>query len=242
MNDTAKITLVVTLGDMDDRIDERVNDRMDEHGDSRALEALQRYFGYESFRPGQAGIVNALLNGRDVLGVMPTGAGKSICYQIPATILPGISLVVSPLISLMQDQVDALNDVGIPALFVNGMQTPDQQDFALSMAANGQAKLLYVAPERLETQRFQNFASHTPISMVAVDEAHCVSQWGQDFRSSYLGIGEFIAKLPTRPAVAAFTATATERVRRDIISILGLANPSITVTGFDRPNLYFDIL
>lgn len=242
MNDTAKITLVVTLGDMDDRIDERVNDRMDEHGDSRALEALQRYFGYESFRPGQAGIVNALLNGRDVLGVMPTGAGKSICYQIPATILPGISLVVSPLISLMQDQVDALNDVGIPALFVNGMQTPDQQDFALSMAANGQAKLLYVAPERLETQRFQNFASHTPISMVAVDEAHCVSQWGQDFRSSYLGIGEFIDKLPTRPAVAAFTATATERVRRDIISILGLANPSITVTGFDRPNLYFDIL
>ncbi|MFZ2478267.1 MAG: RecQ family ATP-dependent DNA helicase [Bifidobacterium adolescentis] len=215
---------------------------MDEHGDSRALEALQRYFGYESFRSGQAGIVNALLNGRDVLGVMPTGAGKSICYQIPATILPGISLVVSPLISLMQDQVDALNDVGIPALFVNGMQTPDQQDFALSMAANGQAKLLYVAPERLETQRFQNFASHTPISMVAVDEAHCVSQWGQDFRSSYLGIGEFIAKLPTRPAVAAFTATATERVRRDIISILGLANPSITVTGFDRPNLYFDIL
>ena len=242
MNGTAKITLVVTLGDMDDRIDERMNDRMDEHGDSRALEALQRYFGYESFRPGQAGIVNALLNGRDVLGVMPTGAGKSICYQIPATILPGISLVVSPLISLMQDQVDALNDVGIPALFVNGMQTPDQQDFALSMAANGQAKLLYVAPERLETQRFQNFASHTPISMVAVDEAHCVSQWGQDFRSSYLGIGEFIAKLPTRPAVAAFTATATERVRRDIISILGLANPSITVTGFDRPNLYFDIL
>lgn len=246
MNGAAKITLVVTLGDMDDRIDERVNDRMndrmDEHGDSRALEALQRYFGYESFRPGQAGIVNALLNGRDVLGVMPTGAGKSICYQIPATILPGISLVVSPLISLMQDQVDALNDVGIPALFVNGMQTPDQQDFALSMAANGQAKLLYVAPERLETQRFQNFASHTPISMVAVDEAHCVSQWGQDFRSSYLGIGEFIAKLPTRPAVAAFTATATERVRRDIISILGLANPSITVTGFDRPNLYFDIL
>ena len=242
MNGTAKITLVVTLGDMDDRIDERVNDRMNEHGDSRALEALQRYFGYESFRPGQVGIVNALLNGRDVLGVMPTGAGKSICYQIPATILPGISLVVSPLISLMQDQVDALNDVGIPALFVNGMQTPDQQDFALSMATNGQAKLLYVAPERLETQRFQNFASHTPISMVAVDEAHCVSQWGQDFRSSYLGIGEFIAKLPTRPAVAAFTATATERVRRDIISILGLANPSITVTGFDRPNLYFDIL
>ena len=215
---------------------------MNEQGDPRALEALQRYFGYESFRPGQAGIVNALLGGRDVLGVMPTGAGKSICYQIPATILPGVSIVISPLISLMQDQVDALNDVGIPAVFVNGMQTPDQQDLALAMAANGQAKLLYVAPERLETQRFQNFASRTPISMVAVDEAHCVSQWGQDFRSSYLGIGEFIAQLPARPTMAAFTATATERVRRDIISILGLVDPSVTVTGFDRPNLYFDIL
>ena len=215
---------------------------MNEQGDPRALDALQRYFGYESFRPGQAGIVNALLSGRDVLGVMPTGAGKSICYQIPATILPGVSIVISPLISLMQDQVDALNDVGIPAVFVNGMQTPDQQELALAMAANGQAKLLYVAPERLETQQFLNFATRTPISMVAVDEAHCVSQWGQDFRSSYLGIGDFIANLTTRPTVAAFTATATERVRRDIISILGLADPSITVTGFDRPNLYFDIL
>ena len=215
---------------------------MNEQGDPRALDALQRYFGYESFRPGQAGIVNALLGGRDVLGVMPTGAGKSICYQIPATILPGVSIVISPLISLMQDQVDALNDVGIPAVFVNGMQTPDQQELALAMAANGQAKLLYVAPERLETQQFLNFATRTPISMVAVDEAHCVSQWGQDFRSSYLGIGDFIANLTTRPTVAAFTATATERVRRDIISILGLADPSITVTGFDRPNLYFDIL
>ena len=215
---------------------------MNEQGDPRALDALQRYFGYESFRPGQAGIVNALLSGRDVLGVMPTGAGKSICYQIPATILPGVSIVISPLISLMQDQVDALNDVGIPAVFVNGMQTPDQQELALAMAANGQAKLLYVAPERLETQQFLNFATRTPISMVAVDEAHCVSQWGQDFRSSYLGIGDFIANLTTRPTVAAFTATATERVRRDIIAILGLADPSVTVTGFDRPNLYFDIL
>ena len=184
--------------------------------------ALRTYFGYDAFRPGQEGIVNAILDGRDVLGVMPTGAGKSVCYQIPAMLLPGVTVVVSPLISLMQDQVDALNDAGIPALFVNGTQTPDQQDLVLSMAANGQVKLLYVAPERLETQRFRNFASRTPISMVAVDEAHCVSQWGQDFRSSYLGIGEFIAGLPTRPTVAAFTATATERVRRDIIGILGL--------------------
>ena len=204
--------------------------------------ALRTYFGYDAFRPGQEGIVNAILDGRDVLGVMPTGAGKSVCYQIPAMLLPGVTVVVSPLISLMQDQVDALNDAGIPALFVNGTQTPDQQDLVLSMAANGQVKLLYVAPERLETQRFRNFASRTPISMVAVDEAHCVSQWGQDFRSSYLGIGEFIAGLPTRPTVAAFTATATERVRRDIIGILGLMNPQITVTGFDRTNLYFDIL
>ena len=204
--------------------------------------ALRTYFGYDAFRPGQEGIVNAILDGRDVLGVMPTGAGKSVCYQIPAMLLPGVTVVVSPLISLMQDQVDALNDAGIPALFVNGTQTPDQQDRVLSMAANGQVKLLYVAPERLETQRFRNFASRTPISMVAVDEAHCVSQWGQDFRSSYLGIGEFIAGLPARPIVAAFTATATERVRRDIIGILGLMNPQITVTGFDRTNLYFDIL
>lgn len=135
--------------------------------------ALRTYFGYDAFRPGQEGIVNAILDGRDVLGVMPTGAGKSVCYQIPAMLLPGVTVVVSPLISLMQDQVDALNDAGIPALFVNGTQTPDQQDLVLSMAANGQVKLLYVAPERLETQRFRNFASRTPISMVAVDEAHC---------------------------------------------------------------------
>ena len=204
--------------------------------------ALRTYFGYDAFRPGQEGIVNAILDGRDVLGVMPTGAGKSVCYQIPAMLLPGVTVVVSPLISLMQDQVDALNDAGIPALFVNGTQTPDQQDRVLSMTANGQIKLLYVAPERLETQRFRNFASRTPISMVAVDEAHCVSQWGQDFRSSYLGIGEFIAGLPARPIVAAFTATATERVRRDIIGILGLNAPQVTVTGFDRENLYFDVL
>ncbi|WP_143240480.1 DNA helicase RecQ [Bifidobacterium adolescentis] len=210
--------------------------------DSRALEALNRYFGYDSFRPGQSGIVSAILAGRDVLGVMPTGAGKSICYQIPAAILPGVAIVISPLISLMRDQVDALNDVGLPAAFINTTQTPDEQDLVFAQALSGQIKLLYVAPERLETERFRNFAVRVPISLVAVDEAHCVSQWGQDFRSSYLGIGEFIAGLPTRPTVAAFTATATERVRRDIVSILGLHTPSITVTGFDRPNLYFDVI
>lgn len=210
--------------------------------DPRALEALNRYFGYDSFRPGQSGIVSAILTGHDVLGVMPTGAGKSICYQIPAAILPGVAIVISPLISLMRDQVDALNDVGLPAAFINTTQTPDEQDLVFAQALSGQIKLLYVAPERLETERFHNFAVRVPISLVAVDEAHCVSQWGQDFRSSYLGIGEFIAGLPTRPTVAAFTATATERVRRDIVSILGLHTPSITVTGFDRPNLYFDVI
>ena len=210
--------------------------------DPRALEALNRYFGYDSFRPGQSGIVSAILTGHDVLGVMPTGAGKSICYQIPAAILPGVAIVISPLISLMRDQVDALNDVGLPAAFINTTQTPDEQNLVFAQALSGQIKLLYVAPERLETERFRNFAVRVPISLVAVDEAHCVSQWGQDFRSSYLGIGEFIAGLPTRPTVAAFTATATERVRRDIVSILGLHTPSITVTGFDRPNLYFDVI
>ena len=207
-----------------------------------ALEALTRYFGYDSFRPGQQGIVEALLAGRDVLGVMPTGAGKSVCYQIPAALSPGMTLVISPLISLMRDQVDALNDLGLPAAFINTTQTPDEQAMVFAQAAAGQIKLLYVAPERLETGRFRDFAARTPISLIAVDEAHCVSQWGQDFRSSYLGIGDFIAGLPQRPPVGAFTATATERVRRDIVGLLGLRNPAVTVTGFDRPNLYFDVV
>ena len=207
-----------------------------------ALEALTRYFGYDSFRPGQQGIVEALLAGHDVLGVMPTGAGKSVCYQIPAALSPGATLVISPLISLMRDQVDALNDLGMPAAFINTTQTPDEQAMVFAQAADGQIKLLYVAPERLETGRFRDFAARTPISLIAVDEAHCVSQWGQDFRSSYLGIGDFIAGLPQRPPVGAFTATATERVRRDIVGLLGLRNPAVTVTGFDRPNLYFDVV
>ncbi|KAA8821990.1 RecQ family ATP-dependent DNA helicase [Bifidobacterium vespertilionis] len=207
-----------------------------------ALGALKQYFGYDSFRPGQSGIVDALLGGRDVLGVMPTGAGKSVCYQIPAMLMDGVTVVVSPLISLMRDQVDGLNDAGIPAAFINTTQTPDEQGMVLSQAAHGEVKLLYVAPERLETQRFQSFAAHTSIALVAVDEAHCVSQWGQDFRSSYLGIGDFIAGLPVRPVVGAFTATATERVRRDIVAMLGLRDPAVTVTGFDRENLYFDVI
>lgn len=207
-----------------------------------ALAALKQYYGYDSFRPGQQGIVEALLAGRDVLGVMPTGAGKSVCYQIPAILLSGVTIVISPLISLMRDQVDALNDVGMPAAFVNTTQDVDEQAMVLAQAAAGQIKLLYVAPERLETSRFRDFAARTPISLIAVDEAHCVSQWGQDFRASYLGIGEFIAGLPHRPSLGAFTATATEEVRRDIVNLLGLNNPAVTVTGFDRPNLYFDIV
>ena len=209
---------------------------------ARALAALKRYFGYDSFRPGQEGLVETIMSGRDVLGVMPTGAGKSVCYQIPAALLPGVTIVVSPLISLMRDQVDALTDAGLSAAYINTTQDPDEQGMVLAQAAAGQVRLLYVAPERLETERFRRFAAHVPIALIAVDEAHCVSQWGQDFRSAYLGIGEFIASLPQRPAVAAFTATATERVRRDIVTLLGLRDPLVTVTGFDRPNLYFDVI
>lgn len=211
-------------------------------GGGRALAALKRYFGYDSFRAGQSGLVEAILAGRDVLGVMPTGAGKSICYQVPATMLPGLTIVVSPLISLMRDQVDALNEVGIPSAFINTTQDSDEQAMVLAQAARGDVKMLYVAPERLETERFRDIVSRMSISLITVDEAHCVSQWGQDFRSSYLGIGEFIASLPSRPTVAAFTATATEKVRRDIARLLGLKNPKVTATGFDRPNLYFDII
>lgn len=206
------------------------------------LAALKQYFGYDSFRAGQEDLVDAILKGHDVLGVMPTGAGKSICYQVPATILPGLTIVISPLISLMRDQVDALNDAGIAAAFINTTQSADEQGMVLAQAQRGDVRMLYVAPERLETQRFRNFASRVNISLITVDEAHCVSQWGQDFRSSYLGIGEFIDSLPQRPTVAAFTATATEKVRRDIVKLLRLRQPKVTVTGFDRPNLYFDII
>ena len=213
-----------------------------EHEENSALATLRKYFGYESFRPGQAELINAILEGRDVLGVMPTGSGKSVCYQIPSLLLHGITIVISPLISLMRDQVDGANEIGIPAAFINTTQTPDEQQQVFDAANAGKVKLLYVAPERLETARFRAFATHADIALFAVDEAHCVSQWGQDFRSSYLAIGEFIDSLPDRPTVAAFTATATERVRRDIVNLLGLRNPLVMVTGFDRTNLYFDML
>lgn len=206
-----------------------------------ALETLKTYFGYDTFREGQEKIVEAILTNRDVLAIMPTGAGKSICYQIPALMLPGITLVISPLISLMQDQVKALNDAGIHAAFINSSLTENQISKALYLAASGRYKIIYVAPERLENYEFLEFARNVEISMVTVDEAHCISQWGQDFRPSYLKIVEFIKNLPKRPIVSAFTATATEEVKNDILCTLSLADPEVVITGFDRKNLYYSV-
>ncbi|MGN0354547.1 MAG: DNA helicase RecQ [Muricoprocola sp.] len=206
-----------------------------------AKEVLKIYFGYDSFRDGQEDIINTIVSGGDVLAIMPTGAGKSICYQVPALLLPGITLVVSPLISLMQDQVKALNDAGIHAAFINSSLTESQISKALHLAAKGVYKIIYVAPERLESPEFLAFASQVEISMVTVDEAHCISQWGQDFRPSYLKIVEFIKQLSVRPIVSAFTATATKEVKEDILCILNLVDPHVVVTGFDRANLYYRV-
>ena len=214
---------------------------------SGAHEALRRYFGYESFRPGQERMVSAILSGRDALGVMPTGAGKSICYQIPALVLPGITFVVSPLVSLMGDQVRALKEVGARPSYLNSSLSLGQQNTVLKRASEGWYQIMYVAPERLADPRFLAFAQAAAapggvgVPLVAVDEAHCVSQWGQDFRPSYLQIADFIEALPTRPVVAAFTATATNRVRADIAQMLRLRQPETVVTGFDRKNLYFGV-
>ncbi len=202
---------------------------------------LKKFFGHSAFRGGQEALIGAILSGRDVLGVMPTGGGKSICYQIPALMLPGLTIVVSPLISLMKDQVAALTEAGVPAAFLNSSLSLEQLRETYAKTAREQYKLLYVAPERLENESFLSLISHVPVSLLAVDEAHCISQWGQDFRPSYLKIADFIAQLPTRPVVAAFTATATKQVRADIISQLGLKNPLLNITGFDRPNLYFAV-
>jgi ATP-dependent DNA helicase RecQ len=202
---------------------------------------LKRAFGYDDFRKGQAPLVEALLAGRDCLGVMPTGAGKSICYQVPSLLLDGVTVVVSPLVSLMEDQVSALVDAGVKAACVSSQLSASEQGRVLARAANGAYDLLYVAPERLEDPRFADFAQRATIALVAVDEAHCVSQWGQDFRPSYLKIGAFIASLPARPIVGAFTATATERVRADIVRLLELRDPVQVTTGFDRPNLRFSV-
>ena len=201
---------------------------------------LKKVFGYDRFRPGQAEIVDAALAGRDVLAVMPTGAGKSVCYQVPALLLPGATLVVSPLISLMQDQVRALVAAGVAAAYLNSSLTAGQQALMLRRAREGWYKIIYVAPERLMTQGFLRFAEAQPVSMVTVDEAHCISQWGHDFRPSYLQIRAFIEQLPVRPVVTAFTATATARVRRDIEAQLGLHEPFRLTAGFDRPNLMLE--
>ena len=207
-----------------------------------ALEILRRYFGHDAFRPGQKEAVEALLAGHDVLGVMPTGAGKSVCYQVPALARPGVALVISPLISLMKDQVAALIQAGVPAAYINSSLTPGQMNTALRRSAQGQYRIIYVAPERLATDDMAILVQQVGVSLIAVDEAHCVSQWGQDFRPSYLGIARFIASLPQRPPVGAFTATATARVREDIVRLLALDDPLALSTGFDRPNLFFDVV
>ena len=207
--------------------------------DKRAL--LKQYFGHDDFRPGQEALIDALLSGQDVLGVMPTGAGKSMCYQLPALMLPGITLVVSPLIALMKDQVAALIQAGIASAYINSSLSAAQYREVFRRAQTGDYKIIYVAPERLATGDFLRFARGTEISLVAVDEAHCVSQWGQDFRPSYLGIAAFVSCLPKRPAVGAFTATATTHVKADIEKLLSLCNPLRITTGFNRPNLYFEV-
>lgn len=202
-------------------------------------ELLKTHFGYDTFREGQEAVIDALLAGKDVLAVMPTGAGKSICYQVPALMMKGITLVISPLISLMKDQVRSLNQAGISAAYLNSSLTQGQYFTALRYAKAGRYPIIYVAPERLTTDAFLDFALSAEISMIAVDEAHCVSQWGQDFRPSYLKIAEFVAQLPKRPVISAFTATATKEVREDIARLLDLKDPFCTTTGFDRENLYF---
>ena len=207
----------------------------------QAREVLKKYFGYDRFREGQEELISNILSGQDVLGIFATGFGKSIIYQIPGLLMDGITLVISPLISLMKDQVYSLNQAGVHAAYINSSLTPGQNRTALNRAREGQYKIIYVAPERLETDEFMYFAQNAPISMVAVDEAHCISQWGQDFRPSYLKITRFIDRLSVRPVVSAFTATATREVIEDISCILKLHQPKVLITGFDRKNLYYEV-
>ncbi len=202
---------------------------------------LQRYFGHRAFRPGQETLIDGILAGRDALGIMPTGGGKSLCYQIPALLLPGVTLVVSPLISLMKDQVAALNGAGIPAAFLNSSLEEEEFRTVCREIRQGMHKLVYVAPERLFQEQFLAMMQQQTIPLVAVDEAHCVSQWGQDFRPSYLQIRQFADQLNQRPPVGAFTATATQRVKDDIRQLLALRQPLELTTGFDRPNLFFEV-
>ncbi len=208
---------------------------MDKHA------VLKQYFGHDAFRPGQEALVDGILSGRDALGIMPTGGGKSLCYQVPALLLPGVTLVISPLISLMKDQVASLEAAGVSAGFLNSSQTLEESRQVWGRVRRGECRLLYVAPERLENARFLELASELVIPLVAVDEAHCISQWGQDFRPSYLKIASFVSTLPKRPVLAAFTATATAQVQEDVVRQLDLRTPVRVVTGFDRPNLFFDV-
>ena len=209
--------------------------------EDRKLEVLSTYFGYDCFRPGQEELIDALLAGRDVVGIMPTGAGKSLCYQIPALILQGITIVISPLIALMKDQVNALTQAGVAATYINSSQSPQEMNEAIRGAQRGLYKIIYVAPERLENPGFINFCKSADIAMVTVDEAHCVSQWGHDFRPSYHQIKQFVNSLQKRPIVGAFTATATAEVKADIIELLSLEDALVKVSGFNRENLYFSV-
>jgi ATP-dependent DNA helicase RecQ len=209
---------------------------MDKH------EILKTYFGHTSFRDGQEELIDAVVSGRDAFGVMPTGGGKSLCYQIPAIMMDGTALVISPLISLMKDQVMTLTNIEISAAYINSSLTPEQLKVAYRNMRAGRYKIVYIAPERLGGDGFISIARDLKISLVAVDEAHCISQWGQDFRPSYLKIVDFLKKLPARPVLAAFTATATKQVRDDVERILGLREPLRLTTGFDRPNLSFEVL
>ena len=204
-------------------------------------EVLKQYFGHSEFRPGQGEIIDHILGGQDCLGVMPTGAGKSVCFQVPALLFPGVTVVISPLISLMKDQVSTLLQNSVPAAYINSAMTANELSFTFREAIMGKYKIIYVAPERLTSKSFLEVCSMLSVSLVCIDEAHCVSQWGQDFRPSYLQIKSFINSFERRPIVCAFTATATKRVRKDIVKLLGLENAFVSVLGFDRPNLYFEV-
>ena len=208
----------------------------------KAKAILKKFYGYEDFRSGQAKVIKSLLSGKDTVAIMPTGAGKSICFQIPALLFSGITLVISPLISLMKDQVDSLKELGISAVYINSSIDKTEFMHSLQGIAAGYYKIVYIAPERLTPEYLPAIFKNLPISMIAVDEAHCLSQWGHDFRPSYKNILTFVQSLAEKPLIGAFTATATPEVREDIIKLLGLNNPNVFVTGFDRPNLYFSVL
>lgn len=205
-------------------------------------EALKIHFGYEEFKTGQEELIEGILGGKDVLGIMPTGGGKSLCYQLPAVVLDGLTIVISPLISLMKDQVDSLNEIGIPATFINSSVDNDELSERIQDVRLGKYKILYVAPERLGSNMFLNLVRSVELSLVAIDEAHCISQWGHDFRPSYVDIPRFISSLENRPVVAAFTATATKEVVEEIKILLELKNPIEVITGFDRPNLTYTVV